>query len=75
MTQREANIQRPIEKRRAIERGRKISNVTISLILSCVVTAAAQSDRINQDGRNMGPAPVLTSPTSFNTPQLLRDEC
>jgi hypothetical protein len=69
MTQREADIQRPIEKRRAIERGRKISNLAISLIVSCVVTAAAQSERINQEGRILGPAPVVTTPTLFNTSQ------
>src|SRR5205814_3293814 len=59
----------PIQKRRAIERGRKISNATISLVLSFVVTAAAQSERINQEGRILGPAPVVTTPTLFNTPQ------
>jgi hypothetical protein len=60
---------RPILKRRAVERGRKISNATISLILSFVVTAAAQSERINQEGRILGPAPIVTTPTLFNTAQ------
>src|SRR5438045_2090732 len=60
---------RPIQKRRAVDRGRRISNATISLILSFVVTAAAQSERINQEGRILGPAPVVTTPTLFNTPQ------
>src|SRR5437879_7505201 len=59
----------PIQKRRAVECGRKISNATISLVLSFVVTAAAQSERINQEGRILGPAPVVTTPTLFNTPQ------
>jgi hypothetical protein len=59
----------PIQKRRAVERGRKIGNLTISLILSFVVTAAAQSERINQGRRILGPAPVVTMPTLFNTPQ------
>lgn len=59
---------RPIQKRKAVERGRKISNATISLILSFVVTAAAQ-ERINQEGRILGPAPVVTTPILFNTPQ------
>ena len=58
----------PIRQRKAIERGRRITNLTVSLILSCVVTAAAQ-ERINQEGRILGPAPVVTSPTLFNTPQ------
>src|SRR5690348_3498381 len=55
--------------RRAIQRGRRISKLSISLIISCIVTAAAQSERINQEGRILGPAPVVTSPTLFNTPQ------
>src|ERR1043166_6577290 len=64
----EANVLRPILARKAVERGRKISNATISLILSFVVTAAAQ-ERINQEGRILGPAPIVTTPTLFNTPQ------
>src|SRR5436305_6551165 len=60
---------RPIQKRRAVDRGRRISNATISLILSFVVTAAAQSERINQEGRILGTPPVVTSPTLFNTAQ------
>ncbi len=59
----------PIQKRRAVERGRKISNATVSLMLSFVVTAAAQSERINQEGRILGPAAVMTTPTLFNTRQ------
>jgi hypothetical protein len=64
----EANFSRPIRARKAIERGRRISNLTISLLLSCIVTAAA-SERINQEGRILGPAPLVTTPTLFNTPQ------
>src|SRR5215475_5692312 len=64
----EAGILRPIQRRKAIDRGRRISNATISLILSFVVTAAAQ-ERINQEGRILGPVPVVTTPTLFNTPQ------
>jgi len=59
----------PIQKRRAVERGRKISNATVSLMLSFVVTAAAQSERINQEGRTLGPSPIVTTPTLFNTRQ------
>jgi outer membrane biosynthesis protein TonB len=51
-----------------MKRGRQFSNATISLILSFVVTAAAQ-ERINHEGRILGPAPVVTTPTLFNTPQ------
>src|SRR6266851_1185640 len=64
-----ANVQRPIKRRSAVHLGRKISNATVSTILIFVVTAAAQSDRINQEGRILGPAPVVTTPTLFNTPQ------
>ena len=59
----------PIQKRRAVERGRKISNATVSVMLSFVVTAAAQSDRINQGGRILEPAPVVTTPMLLNPPQ------
>src|SRR5437764_3181138 len=62
-------MQRPIKRRHAVERGRRISNGTISLILSFVVTAAAQSERINHEGRILGPAPVVTIPMLFNTSQ------
>src|SRR5205807_3710367 len=62
-------IQSGIEKRRAVHLGRRISNASISLILSFVVTAAAQSERINQEGRILGHAPVVATPTLFNTPQ------
>jgi len=65
----EANFLRPIRRRKSIERGRKISNLSVYLILSFVVTAAAQSERINQEGRILGPAPVVTTPTLFNTAQ------
>src|SRR6266849_2294378 len=64
-----SNAQRPIQNRRAVERSRRISNATISLVLSFVVTAAAQSERINQEGRILGPAPVVTTPTLFNAPE------
>src|ERR1700686_5360557 len=66
---RTSNAERPIQRRTPVDLGRKISNATISLILSFVVTAAAQSERINQEGRILGPAPVVTSPTLFDTPQ------
>jgi hypothetical protein len=65
----EKYIQSGIEKLRRVHRGRRISNAAISLVLSFVVTAAAQSERINQEGRILGPAPVVTTPTLFNTPQ------
>src|SRR5207237_8448155 len=64
-----SNAQRPIQTRQAIDRGRRISNAFISTTLSFVVTAAAQSERINQEGRILGPAPVETTPTRFNSTQ------
>src|SRR5258708_32952746 len=62
-------IQFPVGALRRVHLGRRISNATISLILSFVVTAAAQSERINQEGRILGPTPVVTTPTLFNTSQ------
>jgi hypothetical protein len=64
-----SNAERPIARRTAVDLGRRISNRIVSLILSFVVTAAAQSKRINQEGRILGPAPVVRTPTLFNTPQ------
>jgi len=64
-----SNAQRPIKRRSAIRLGRRITNAAVSTILSFVVTAAAQSERINQEGRILGPAAVVTTPTLFNTPQ------
>ena len=58
---------RSVEKLKAVQRGRKISNLTISVILSCVVTAAAQSDPINKEDPILGPAPVVTPPKLLNT--------
>jgi hypothetical protein len=62
-------IESAIGTLRRVHLGRKISNATVSTILSFVVTAAAQSERINQEGRILGPAPVVTTATLFNTPQ------
>jgi hypothetical protein len=62
----EASNTPSVQKRRAVERGRNISNLTVSLILSFVVTAAAQSERINQEGRILGAAPLITTSTVFS---------
>src|SRR5947209_16805673 len=72
MTEKEQEnyLQFPIAALRRVHLGRRISNATVSTILSFVVTAAAQSERINQEGRILGPAPVVTTPTLFNTPQV-----
>src|SRR5438270_10815977 len=71
MTEKEQEnyLQFPIAALRRVHLGRRITNATVSSILSFVVTAAAQSERINQEGRILGPVPVVTTPTPFNTAQ------
>ena len=39
------------------------------VVTSTITPAAAQSERINQEGRILGPPPIVASPTLFNTPQ------
>jgi hypothetical protein len=39
---------RPVEKLKAVQRGRKISNLTVLLLLSSVVTAAAQTSSFSK---------------------------
>src|SRR5207237_9510267 len=71
MTEKEQEnyLQLPIAALRRVHLGRRITNATVSTILSFVVTAAAQSERINQEGRILGPVPMVTTPTLFDTPQ------
>src|SRR5437016_11803307 len=38
-------------------------------LLTLLVSFSALAERINQEGRILGPAPVVTTPTLFNTPQ------
>jgi hypothetical protein len=57
-----------IHRRRAVERGRKFSALVSNLVFAAVVTASG-GERINQEGRILGPAPVVTTPTLFNTAQ------
>ncbi|MFN2542380.1 MAG: hypothetical protein ABR514_09475 [Chthoniobacterales bacterium] len=43
---------------------------TFGVALALVTTfAVANAERINQEGRILGPAPVVTTPTLFNTPE------
>src|SRR5438270_3693105 len=56
------NAQRPINRRRAFA-------LTLVLATFAVALAGARAERINQEGRILGPAPVVTTPTLFNTPQ------
>jgi hypothetical protein len=41
----------------------------IALLLTSIIACAAHAQRINQEGRILGPAPTVTTPTLFNTPQ------
>lgn len=52
------------ESRRGIRR-----RCVIALLLTSTIAFAAHAERINQEGRILGPAPVVTTPTLFNTPQ------
>ena len=40
-----------------------------SLLVACSLTAASGAERINHEGRILGAAPVVTTPTQFNTTQ------
>src|ERR1700736_4961581 len=62
-------IESAIRTLRRVDLGRRITNATVSTILSFVVTRPAEIGRIKQEGRILGPAPVVTTPTLFNTPQ------
>ncbi|PYL63843.1 MAG: hypothetical protein DMF25_09215, partial [Verrucomicrobia bacterium] len=39
------------------------------MLVTSTIAFAAQAERINQEGRILGPAPSVTTPTLFNTPQ------
>src|SRR5947207_4809808 len=56
------NAQRPINRRREFA-------LTLVLTAIGVALAGARAERINQEGRILGPAPVVTTPTLFNTSQ------
>src|SRR5437868_12424968 len=40
----------------------------VACLLFLALVAVAQGERINQEGRILGPAPVVTIPILFNTP-------
>lgn len=67
----EANGLRPIQKLKAVKRGRKISTATTTLILSFVVTAAAQSERIADQvrERNETATMSLSSGSGYKIPK------
>jgi len=54
------NVERPIQKRRLLVLGRRFSAVVFNLIFGAIATAAAQSERINQEAGILGPPPVVT---------------
>src|SRR6266550_3830371 len=56
------NAERPINRRREFA-------LTLVLTAISVALAGARAERINQEGRILGPAPVVTTPTLFNTSQ------
>ncbi|HEY2615228.1 MAG TPA: hypothetical protein VGI42_05925 [Chthoniobacterales bacterium] len=39
-----------------------------SILFSCALVSLAGAERINQEGRILGPAPAVATPTLFNTP-------
>ena len=63
-----SNAQRPVARRGAVHNGRKISQIAFAIIFGAAVTVS-RAERINQEGRILGPAPVVTTPTLFNTPE------
>jgi hypothetical protein len=41
----------------------------LPLVLLCALAATSNAERINHEGRILGPAPVVTAPILFNTLQ------
>jgi alcohol dehydrogenase class IV len=41
----------------------------VALLVTSTIVFTARAERINQEGRILGPAPIVTSPTLFNTTQ------
>ena len=49
-----------------------MQRMSAALVCSCAMflaTAVAPAERINHEGRILGPEPVVTVPVLFNTPQ------
>jgi hypothetical protein len=46
----------------------RVWSCAFALGLSLILALPARAERINQEGRILGPAPVVTTPTLFNTP-------
>jgi hypothetical protein len=48
--------------------GLSVRGVVVAISLTSICALTVQAERINQEGRILGPAPVVTAPTLFNTP-------
>ena len=48
--------------------GSKVWRGALAILLSSTLAFTARAERINQEGRILGPAPVVTVPALFNTP-------
>jgi hypothetical protein len=46
----------------------RVWSCAFALGLSLILALSTRAERINQEGRILGPAPVVTTPTLFNTP-------
>jgi hypothetical protein len=45
------------------------TRLVVGLLLTSTLALTARAERINHEGRILGPAPVVTTPILFNTPQ------
>ena len=48
--------------------GNKVWCGLLAILLSSTLAFTVRAERINQEGRILGPPPVVTTPTLFNTP-------
>jgi hypothetical protein len=48
--------------------GNNVWRGALAVLLTSTLSFTARAERINQEGRILGPAPVVTTPTLFNTP-------
>jgi hypothetical protein len=48
--------------------GKNVRHGVLALLLTSTLALTTRAERINQEGRILGPPPVVTTPTLFNTP-------
>ena len=48
--------------------GKGVRRLTVTLIITSICAVTAQAQRINHEGRILGPPPTVSTPTLFNTP-------